>query len=629
MPHSPAHHRQQQPRQAQVQQGRGPAHPPRPAAVAVELPSVSLFRLEKLHELFRRCSDARSQPPSPTNPLSVIDERTLRVVLYRWIIRASHGGEPFADPVIPSWTDGAYLREFLQRQLISESRRTATGPGEQQRGPSIEALRDAGSAMSEVCTSLASDVADFRSKCEAQVPPGWGDGSIGVTGAEDGAGHVVIDWSGKSRLGLPYPAFDALARRYSGPRDRLMSAVFSAARRHEIVGAIADGTGMLCHVPARTVEGLSSALGATLQTFTDAVSVSGGSYFCGVFPDVDAAFGGLAPFGRDEDGGEAVLAQGGGSVVVLAPPENATASQVVRRIVDMASSPETAVPLSFAIVLSADCFVGVTAAGHGADSLRALDPRLCGERRDLISFVEGVPAGCGTVTPGSASMLLLVQNESGRAAYPPHAGAIEAVRAAARNDVVVVSASSGSSAVGSVAGHASVNSGEGSSVAAAAPQHPSHNRGAVHGSVAGMSVGVPVEHHQQQHPAHVDAPSYSPAHHHHHQQQQQHAHAAAATRQYPQEATLSSNPWEDDDPNDLRSGGHRGRLFELEGGAVDDEMHNLLPGMFDSLGMNMFGNAHGSSGNGSGDIDIEAISLLGMGLGPLTDGGGGGVSRQS
>ncbi|EJK45188.1 hypothetical protein THAOC_36206, partial [Thalassiosira oceanica] len=487
--------------------------------------------------------------------------------------------------------------------------------------PSIEALRDAGSAMSEVCTSLAAEVADFRSKCEAQVPPGWGDGSIGVSGAEDGTGNVVIDWSGKSRFGLPYPAFDALARRYVGPRDRLMSAVFSAARRHEILGAIADGTGMLCHVPTRTVEGVSSALGATLQTFSDAVSVSGGSYFCGVFPDVDAAFGGLAPFGREKDGGEAVLAQGGGSVVVLAPPENATASQVVRRIVDMSSSPELSAPLSFGIVLSADCFVGVTAAGLGADSLRALDPRLCGERRDLISFVEGIPAGCGTVSPGSSSMLLLVQNEAGRAAYPPHAGAIEAVRAAARNDVVVVS-SSASSAVGSVAGHASVNSGESSG--AAAPQHPSH-LGGVHGSVAGMSVGVPVGVvAERQYPTHVDASSsFSPAHRHHHQQQ----HAAAA-RQYPQEATLSSNPWEDDDPNDLRTSGHRGRLFELEGGAVDDEMHNLLPGMFDSLGMNMFGNSNGTSGNGTGDIDIEAISLLGMGLGPLTDGGGG-VNRQS
>ena len=138
----------------------------------------------------------------------------------------------------------------------------------------------------------------------------------------------------------------------------------------------------------------------------------------------------------------------------------------------------------------------------------------------------------------------------------------------------------------------------------------------------GVPVGVPAE---QPHPTHVDAsPSFSPAHHRHHQQQ----HASAA-RQYPQEATLSSKPWEDDDPNDLRSGGHRGRLFELEGGAVDDEMHNLLPGMFDSLGMNMFGNSNGTSGNGAGDIDIEAISLLGMGLGPLTDGGGGRVNRQS
>ena len=57
--------------------------------------------------------------------------------------------------------------------------------------------------------------------------------------------------------------------------------------------------------------------------------------------------------------------------------------------------------------------------------------------------------------------------------------------------------------------------------------------------------------------------------------------------------------------------GHRGRLFELvgEGEAEEDQGMSILPGMLDSLNVNMFG---GSST--SDEVDIEAISLMGIGL---------------
>jgi hypothetical protein len=61
-----------------------------------------------------------------------------------------------------------------------------------------------------------------------------------------------------------------------------------------------------------------------------------------------------------------------------------------------------------------------------------------------------------------------------------------------------------------------------------------------------------------------------------------------------------------------RARGHRGRLFDLVGeeDADEDQGMNILP-MLDGLNMDemMFGNS-----NANEDIDIEAISLMGIGL---------------
>lgn len=527
------------------------------SSISVELPSVSIFRLEKLNELFRQCSEARS---NPNNPLRVIDERTLRVVLYRWIIRASHGTESFLDPVIPSWDDEAYLKEFLQRQFISESRRSASSAEDSQQRyniPSIEVLRDAGAAMSEICTSLAKDVVQFRSKCEQQVPSDWSDTHINVAGMEEGS-NVVIDWSGKSRLSIPFVVFNSLARRYIGERSRLMSAVFSAVRRHEIMVAIADQTDMICHLPLQTIECLTKGLGASLETWGDSVSVYGNNYFCAMFPDVDAAFGGLPPFGKEKGGGESVLNRAGGSVIVVMPPENATSSQCIRKMVDM-SETSANLPLSFGVVLTSDCFVNASTL-LSAEDLRALDPRLCGEKKGFISFMEVIPAG-SSIFSKSSSMFLLIQNEAGKIRFPAHPTAIDIIRRSMRSDI-------------------------------------------------GMSTNAPMVSNLpgMQSEVQYDAASFSPV----------------AQPQYTgmsQEVPLSSNPWGPGGGNQgggnqgggNRGRGHRGRLFELVGeeeAEEDQGMNNILPGMLDSLNMNMFGNIP----NSNDEVDIEAISLMGIGL---------------
>ncbi|KAL7540429.1 hypothetical protein ACHAXR_010103 [Thalassiosira sp. AJA248-18] len=521
---------------------------PASPSISVELPSVSIYRLEKLNELFRQCSEARSSA-SPTNPLCVIDDRMLRVVLYRWIIRASHGTESFFDPVIPSWEDKAYLREFLQRQFISESRRSATANNNMNAIPSIEVLRDAGAAMSEICSSLAKDVVEFRSKCEQQVPSNWSDADINVAGMEEGS-NVVIDWSGKSRLSIPYVVFNSLARMYVGERNKLMSAVFSAVRRHEIMGAISDPqtTNMVCHLPFQTMECLTKGLSASLETWSDAISVYGGNLFCAMFPDVDTAFGGLPPFGKEKGGGESILNRAGGSVVVVAPPENSTSSQCIRKMVDM-SETSSNVPLSFGVVLTADCFVNSNTATLSVEDLRALDPRLCGEKKDFISFIEVIPAGCCSFSKSSC-MFLIIQNEVGKLRFPTHPTAIDIIRHSMRSDIGMSNA--------------------------AAPMMTN-------------LPGMPGE-------AQFDTASFSPM--------PQHQYANAQ-----QEVPLSSNPWGGQGAGGNNRGrGHRGRLFELVGDEGDTEedqnMNNILPGILEGLGMFR---------TTSEEDDIEALRLMGIG----------------
>ncbi len=518
------------------------------ASISVELPSVSIYRLEKLNEVFRHCSEARSS--SLHNPLRVIDDRMLRIVLYRWIIRASHGSETFLDPIIPSWDDEAYLKEFLQRQLISESRRHT---GEDSRYsmnviPSIELLRDAGAAMSEICTSLAREVVQFRFKCEQQVAHDWSDSDINMAGIEEG-NQVIIEWSGKSRLSIPYESFNALARRYVGDRTRMISAIFSAVRRHELISAIADQTDMVCHLPLLTMEYLTKGLSASLETWSDSVSVCGNNYFCSMFPDVDTVFGGLPPFGKNGGGGEKVLHRAGGAVVVVVPPENATSSQCIRKMVDMSQQFEN-LPLSFGVVLSVDCFVNANNANVTVEDLRALDPRLCGESRGIISFIDVIPAG-GCIFSKSSSMFLLIQNEAGRLRFPPHPTAMDIMRRSMRTDIGMESSSP---------------------MLAKVPQMSGESK-----FTAGLSFPSMMSHHQ-----------YAVA---------------------PQEAP-PSNPWGNDGNRSGR--GHRGRLFELVGDVdveEDQGMNSLLPGMLDSLNMSMFG-----GNNANDEVDIEAISLMGIGL---------------
>jgi len=507
--------------------------------MSIEIPPVSIYRLEKMNELFRRCSEAKL---SLNNPLRVIDEHTLRVVIYRWIIRASHGMDTFVDPVIPSWEDHEFLTAFLQRQFISESRRSPANLNVH----SIEVLREAGAAMSELCLSLANDVAQFQASCAQQLPPNWSDADINVSGIQEG-GSVIIDWSGKSRLCIPFSLFNSMARRYIGKQNRLMAAVFAAVRRHEIIAAIVDQTGMISTLPPQIVDIISKELRAKLETLSDSVSVHDNNSFCTIFPDVDATFGGLSPFAKEKSGGESLLIRTGGSVIVVVPPENATASQCIRKVIDLVErSPNN--PLSFSIILSSDCFVNVSST-LSIDDLRTLDPRLSRDQNSFITYIEEIPASVNCMSK-SSSMFMLIQNELGQRHFPPHPNVIESIRSTMRSDVRMIS-------------------------------------------------DVPV------------SPSYSAI----SASFEQSTLSSMRQQSYPvQENPFAANPFAAPAGSvgaGNRGRGHRGRLFDLVGeeDTEEDQGMNILP-MLDGLNMDsMFGD-----NNTNEDVDIEAISLMGIGL---------------
>jgi len=527
------------------------------AAVAlVELPSVSLYRQEKLSELLRRCALTRSTPSSKAEAMSVVDEQTLKAVIYRWIVRASHGSSPVLDPIIPSWTDGDMLAAFFQRQLISESRRGVMGNS----GAgmvSIEILKEAGTTLALLCQALAKDLADFRQKCEQQVPPDWSDGTINVAANEvmSNDGHstvILIDWAGRSQVCLTSHTFGQLRNRYQGMPNRLLTAIFAAAKRYETLKVIASGTRMDYQLPPIVLHTLAGEVNASIELWTGPLSVFGNNAFCGVFPDVDAPFGGLQPFGKEDGGGETALVDHGGSVVLMPPLESSTAALYMRNILDALDLADgKGVPLSFTVFLPVECFTGNISAPT-INNLPSLDPRLGDRHGVFVRFVETLPAGqhifaCGeegmTAISQLGSLFVLMQNEAGKVHFPVVEGSIRNIlRSTTMGGVVSFPEQSQAVPAPTSFSDIAPENVQGHSMA-------EEEYGSLGGAVIGNNYG-----------------------------------------------------------GDLNRGGRRGRLFELveDGEEENGNDVDVMSGMLDNLNVSMF------QGN-SQDVDIEAISLMGIG----------------
>lgn len=389
------------------------------ASSTVEHPAIALFRREKVSELIQRCSHA----------LDVVDEPTIKRAIYHWVVRAAHGQARYADPIIPSWEDSDQLVAFFQRQFISESRRRAIASANEM--ASMEALKEAGSSVAALCQNLVKEVSQLRERIEAQLPSDWTDALLGMAAADgthDGNGSIIIvSWANRSQVYVPTVTFAALRDRYSGPPSRFLASVFVAKVLYETNRMVATNTEMDFRLSPDTQACLSTEAAVSAELWTDPFSAWNGNVFWGKFDGIDSVFGGQKPFGKDEHGGEEVLARHGGSIAVVVPFDGMVAAHYIQRIVDILDGANsTNVAVSFAVFLRRDCFNDLPS-GPSVSDLHLLDSRLADQQQAYVRHIEVLPAGqhkfhCGdglgaSKVDSTDSLFVLLQSVAGRSRF--------------------------------------------------------------------------------------------------------------------------------------------------------------------------------------------------------------------
>ena len=321
------------------------------------------------------------------------------------------------------------------------------------------------------------------------------------------------------------------------------------------------------HLPSAALDTMTHEANVTVELWTSPLAVYGSNVFCGIFPEVDALFGGLPPFGKEGGGGEEALIQYGGSAVVMPPPESTTASRYMRTIVNaLERADATKVPLSFVMVIPVECFPTAIST-PSANDLCILDPRLSDRQGVLVRRVEILPAGQHAFASGngdtasevsqSGSILALMQNDAGMANFSVNDGALGTILRSMTLGFVAMARDNTPPTPSSAIPNGTMNA-------------TSFDSFAQDGSLGGDVIGGGI-------------------------------------------------------------GGRRGRLFDLvDGDAVGAEPSNdvdVMSGMLNNLDVNIF------QGQTSQDVDIEAISLMGIGSGALGGGnpnnalGGGGTTH--
>jgi ankyrin repeat protein len=531
---------------------------------ALEHPAITLFRREKVTELLQRCTQA----------INLVGDLTIKHVLYRWIVRASHGNTPYSDPIIPSWIDSDQLIAYFQRQFIAESRRQ---PGASVTGPSMESLKDAGSSVAGLCQDLAKQVVAFRHRIDEQLSPDWTDAALGMSasgGTLTGSGSVVtVSWANRAQIFLPSLTFATLRDRHVGPPTRLLAAVFVTRILYETTQLIVADTNMDVRLSPNTQASLSAEAGVSAELWSDPFSTLNSNVFWGHFEQVDALFGGQKPFGKDEHGSEEVLARHGGSLSAFLPLDAMVASQYVQRMVDILDSASAAsVPVSFAVFMGADCFLDLPRKPSASD-LRTLDPRLGEQQSVYVTRVEALQAGQhsyfggeGAGTPKicpTNSLFVMLQNDPGKSRY--NVGDISASRIVAtmslstpsHNDAVIATSMGLASDFRIRESGLSQHTGYFDGIDPISPD-PQRVVRSDFGAIGGSSLSN----------------TFSPVH----------------------------------DP--FPRGGRRGRLFDLVDDGDEEHLNDdIMSGMLNNLDVGLFQNAN----IGSDNVDIEAISLMGIG----------------
>jgi len=288
-------------------------------------------------------------------------------------------------------------------------------------------LKEAGSFVADLCYSLAKDVSDFQNNEEEQLPKELSDDSLNVYARKlvdrDGSGIVIESKGGRAEVYIPEEIFINLRNRYCGVSNLLLTSMFAVVKRCETKRIITMGTNIDSHLSQFTLSALAREMSVNMELCSDSLSVFGNNSFCGLFPDVESHFGAFRPFGcADNNDGATHLLKQGGSAVIMPPLESNTASVYMKRVLDML---ERGVPLSFVVILPFQCFRDLNSAPRFED-LNLLDPRLYDTHNSMLSrficHVESIPACQHMYDSGDGvgqssqigSCFLLLQNESGR-----------------------------------------------------------------------------------------------------------------------------------------------------------------------------------------------------------------------
>jgi hypothetical protein len=541
--------------QNQVDAARDAGMPSQLLGISVEHPAIALFRREKVGELISRCTQA----------LAMTDDSLLKRVFYRWTVRAAHDPSPILDPIIPSWTESERIIAFFQRQLIAESRKGGA------MSASMEALKEAGSLIAMYCQNLSSEVDQYRRQIEERLPEDWTDSALGMTvsdGTLDGTGAVVtLSWANRAQVFIPSTTFGTLRDRHVGPASRFLASCFMAKMWYDTRRLIVGGTTMDLRLSPRTKGCLSAVAGVSAELWSDPFTNENGTVFWGTLESVDSLFGGQKPFGKDQLGGEEVLAKHGGSLSVSLPMDATVATSYVRRMIDILKQTQgTNVPVSFLIFAHADCFHDLPN-GPSHSDLHHLDRRLAAECQGFVQCVEVLPGGQHSFHRGdgvgelklcnTSSLFIVLQNDPGRSHFEVTAASaatiISSMSLPSKLENPIVTPIGLTNDFRStdlpLSSHSYFES--------LPPMSPDPQRAirSDFGTIGGVPIPQP----------------FSPA-------------------------------------NDSVSRGtRRGRLFDLVDNEEEDDV-DLVSGMLNNLDVGLFQNSNVGS-----DVDIEAISLMGIG----------------
>jgi len=534
-------------------------------SVRVEPPAVSVFRREKISEILHRFSGAKAT----SDPLGSVNILVAKKVLFRWIMRAAHESSGYVDYIIPSWNDLDKLITFFQRQFISETRKVFRVP------TSMECLKEAGTATAHMCHAIAKEVAGFHRRVVDQLPPDWNDTTIGLTVSEIqsnlGESTVILNWANQARVTLSGSIFMKLKERFQGVQSQLLSSIFVCKTCYDTKLLLVGDTSMDYSLTPNARLSLVAELGVTAEAWSDPFLALNRNSFWGQFAEIDRLFGGLNPFGMNED----LLCQHGGSVSVLTPPDSMLASRYLNRMVDILESCEQAnLAVSFAVFLRSECLVNQKSP-PSTDDLYTLEPRLR-ERANYISRVETLVEGahfyfsekiCGPQASTTPSLFVLLQNSSGKNRFPIRNVGILEILGSFETKVNRINEPS-----------------LGTPLKYAPKLTPQED----HSYISGHPFLQPS--------ANLPASPTPPQ--------------TTIPSDFDFGSTLPTTFAQDSSSGVRRAGPRRGRLFDLVDNGEEDTMNDVdvVSGMLGTLNVDDLFQSSGSQ-----DVDIEAISLMGIG----------------